>query len=273
MRWVPLKEFFRNRTTPRTFSIQSAPLAVGSTFDSQGLGEWYSPVILAPSTAGSKALSSACLRQAMQILQQLEPDDYSRYLLGYYQAGLERFGDAWPYADIVTVLLAVAQLIRPKNYLEIGVRRGRSMAMVAASCPGCEIIGLDMWKPNYAGMPNPGPDFVQAEMKKFNHKGRVELISGNSHEVLPRYFDDHPKTFFDLITVDGDHSKRGAIQDLSDVLPRLKVGGVIVFDDICHPAHPYMFEVWQEVVASDPRFSTWHFTELGYGVALAVRKC
>jgi len=78
--------------------------------------------------------------------------------------------------------------------------------------------------------------------------------------------------FFDLITVDGDHSEWGAEQDLRQVYQRLKIGGVLVFDDICHPLHPYLAGVWQRAVATDRRFATWQFAELGYGVALAVRR-
>ena len=262
----------KTRGMADTASAGVAPFSVQVVFDSPDLGNWYHPVMLGPGTLGSLAVSPACLRQVIQILKRLEPDDYVRYLLAYYRAGLERFGDAWRYADIVTVLLAAAQLVRPQNYLEIGVRRGRSMAMAAATCPECEIVGFDLWTPDYAGMPNPGPDFVRAEMRKLGYTGRLELITGNSHETLPRYFNQHPDAFFDLITVDGDHSERGVEQDLHDVLLRLKVGGVIVFDDICHPAHPYLGDVWRRVVEVNSRFVTWQFTELGYGVALAVRR-
>jgi hypothetical protein len=30
-------------------------------------------------------------------------------------------------------------------------------------------------------------------------------------------------------------------------------------------------KVWRETIADDDRFTTWEFTDLGYGVALAVR--
>jgi len=248
------------------------PFAQQAVFDAPELGDWYSPVILGPSTVGNLASSPVCLRQTIGVIEQLEPDDYIRYLLAYYQTGLERLGEAWRYADITTVLVAAAQLLQPQHYLEIGVRRGRSMAMVAATCPKCEMVGFDMWMPDYAGIPNPGPDFVRAELAKLGYIGRLELISGNSHKTLPGYFREHPKTYFDLITVDGDHTERGAERDLYDVLPRLKVGGVLVFDDINHPLHPYLAKVWYRVVAGAAQFVTWQFTELGYGVALAVRR-
>ncbi len=272
MKWYNLARHSKTKEQAGSCKEPNIPFAARAVSSSPAQGDWYHPVMIGPSTIGAMATSPACLREVIQSLEHLEPDDYVRYLLAYYQAGLERFGDSWHYADIVTVLTATAKLLHPCNYLEIGVRRGRSMAMVATTCPDCEIMGFDLWTPDYAGISNPGPDFVRAEMGKVGYAGRLELIAGNSHITLPRFFSEHPSTYFDLVTVDGDHSRRGAEQDLRDVLPRIKVGGVIVFDDICHPLHPYLAKVWQRVVASDSRFTTWQFTELGYGVAFGIRK-
>jgi predicted O-methyltransferase YrrM len=72
--------------------------------------------------------------------------------------------------------------------------------------------------------------------------------------------------------VDGDHTRRGAAKDLRAVLPRLRVGGVLVFDDVRHPAHPELHTVWEETVAADRRYATWRYDDTGYGVALAVRR-
>lgn len=273
MKWVGLFKHVKPDVMAKAQWVRSMPFVAQPVLNSQGFGTWYpSGTMLGAGTLGSLATSPACLRQVIQIIECLEPDEYVRYLLAYYRAGLDRFADAWQYADITTVLLATTQMLQPQNYLEIGVRRGRSMAMVARTCPECEIVGIDLWTPDYAGMPNPGPDFVRAELNKIGHTGRLELFTGDSHKILPQLFGDHPEVFFDVITVDGDHSKKGATQDLRDVLPRLKVGGVLVFDDICHPMHPYLARVWQEVVCANSCFSTWQFTELGYGVAVAVRK-
>ena len=272
MKWSKLMRHLKSKAGAGSTGSPSIPFAAQVIFDSPDLGNWYHPIMIGPSTLGEMSVSPACLRQVIPVIERLDSDDYIRYLLGYYRAGLERFGDAWRYADILTVQMAAAKLARPSSYLEIGVRRGRSVAVVAATCPNCEIVGLDLWTPDYGGMPNPGPDFVRAEMSKLGYTGRLELITGDSHKTLPRFFSEHRDSFFDLITVDGDHSKRGAEQDLHNVLPRLKVGGIIVFDDICHPLHPYLASVWQRVIGSDPRFSTWQFTELGYGVAFAIRK-
>ena len=201
MRWARLKRPTRAKASATSSHSVPAERLVGrAVFDARELGSWYPPVLLGPGTLGTLATSSDTLRQAIDVLERLESDEYIRYLLAYYREGLQRFGDVWRYADIVTVLIAAAQLLRPASYLEIGVRRGRSMAVVAQACPECEAIGFDLWTGDYAGMANPGPAFVRAEMRKVGHTGRLELISGNSHVTLPAYFEAHPDAFFDWIT-------------------------------------------------------------------------
>ena len=146
------------------------------------------------------------------------------------------------------------------------------MAMVLANCRDVEVVGFDMWMENYAGMENPGADFVKKEMIKVSPLARIQLIDGDSHETVPRFLAANPDILFDLITVDGDHSEKGALQDLRDVLPRLSTGGAIVFDDISHPAHRYLINSWRKAVAEDGCLAPYEFTELGYGIAFAVRQ-
>ena len=215
---------------------------------------------------GGFATDAYCIRAVSDILELLEPDDFIKQLLKEYP---ERLDSRELYADLVTVLFSISVIMSPKTYLEVGVRRGRSMAVVASVCPECRIVGFDTWEPVYSGMPTPGPEFVVQELKKVGYKGCPVLISGDSHLMLQAYFSTIGEdSRFDLITVDGDHSHVGATQDLLDVLPWLRVGGVIVFDDIV--LVPHLRESWR-VVSEDPRFSCWEWTANGYGVALAVK--
>jgi predicted O-methyltransferase YrrM len=159
--------------------------------------------------------------------------------------------------------------IRPKTYLEIGVRRGRSAAVVGATTPDCAIYGFDLWLEGYAGLENPGPEFVRGELRAAGHTGHVTLVSGDSHRTVPAFLKEHPGLFFDLMTVDGDHSLIGAARDLATVLPRLKVGGVIVFDDIV--SAPCLARVWRGFVQEDSRYRSWEYDDAGAGVAAAIR--
>jgi predicted O-methyltransferase YrrM len=187
----------------------------------------------------------------------------------FYLWAKGRFGEYWRYADSTTVLVAASMAVRPKAYLEIGVRRGRSAAVVGALCPECAIYGFDLWIEGYAGYENPGPDFVRGELRKAGHTGDVTLVSGDSRTTVPEFLAQHPRLFFDVINVDGDHSVAGASRDLTNVLPRLKIGGVIVFDDIV--SAPELMRVWRWFVQEDDRYRAWEFRDAGAGVGVAVR--
>ncbi|TVX97075.1 class I SAM-dependent methyltransferase [Cohnella terricola] len=233
---------------------------------------YYGSVILNPKTMANICTSLQNWFEVLNFHHLLASDDYVEYLDAFYRESIKRFGDSWEYMDIVNVLYGASKVLQPKNYLEIGVRRGRSVCTVVRGCPDVNITAFDMWISNYAGMDNPGPDFVQSELKKHNHRGNVEFINGDSHVTVPDFLARNPEVTYDMITVDGDHSEDGAFDDLCNVIPRLAPGGVLVFDDISHPAHPYLIDVWRRAIAQHPFLVGYEFTELGYGVAFAIRK-
>jgi predicted O-methyltransferase YrrM len=240
----------------------------------EALGSWYAPVLLDPETIFCRARQPSTLNNVLSVLDSLEADSYSIYVSAYLKEGREKFGEDWRYLDILNVLVACSELIRPRTYLEIGVRRGRSVAMVASATPKADLYGFDMWMANYAGMENPGPEFVESELRKIGASGEIEFISGNSHETLPDFFAKHPELKLDLVTVDGDHSDEGAREDLLTVLPKVADGGVVVFDDVSHPLHPNLYNVWLNALRDcGLRFVSGAYTALGYGIAVAVRNC
>lgn len=233
--------------------------------------DFYGPGVIGATTIGERAVEADLLDTIAAELSTGDDDAYLGYVRQFVHEGRARAGRSWRYADITTVLAAAAELLEPQNYLEIGVRRGRSMTVVARRAPACAITGVDRWEAGYAGIENPGPEYVQAQLGLAGHTGRCRLISGDSHAELPRLFAETEAHTFDLVTVDGDHSESGARRDLEAVLPHLRIGGCIVFDDISHPAHPGLRRVWR-AATNDRRYATWEFDDVGYGVALAVRR-
>lgn len=220
-------------------------------------------------TLGAAAMSEEAHTFVADLIDRLTPSEETAGQQALYRLSQAQFGRYWRYADLTTVLWAAANLIRPESYLEIGVRRGRSAAVVAATRPDCAVYGFDLWLAGYAAVPNPGPDFVRNELRAVGHRGSVVLESGDSRKTVPAFLRKHAGLYFDLVTVDGDHSALGAATDLANVLPRLKVGGIVVLDDIC--SVPVLRRVWQKVVRRDSRYLTWEFTDAGYGVAAGIR--
>ena len=220
-------------------------------------------------TLGAAALSPETRAHVARVLRKLTPSEEIDNQVFFYGWGQGKFGTHWRFADITTVLAAAAVFLQPEAYLEIGVRRGRSASVVAATSPECAIYGFDLWVEGYAGRENPGPDFVREELDRAGHRGDVTLISGDSRATVPEFLASRSDLFFDPITVDGDHSVSGAAADLANTLPRLKVGGVLVFDDV--RSAPLLLNLWERIVKRDRRFVTWEFTDAGTGIAAAVR--
>jgi len=220
-----------------------------------------------PATLGSAAETS--IPDVECVLARLTQTDEIVAVHAYYQEARERFGAHWRYADLLSTLWAAATLSPPATYLEVGVRAGRSAAVVGAAAPQCEIHGFDLWAEEYDNAPNPGPDFVRGELQAAGHTGKVELVQGDSHETLPEFLRSRPELYFDLITIDGDKSTTGWAADLAALLPRLKVGGILVSDDIF--LAPHLGRLWDEVIRRDSRYVTWEFDQGGVGVAAAIR--
>ena len=224
---------------------------------------------LTADTLGNAALSPEAKEFVIRVLSRLTPIEEVELLQMKMRAGLEKFGDHWSYASLHTLLSAASYFIQPANYLEIGVRRGYSAAVVAAMCPSSNIYGFDLWMDDYIGVPNPGPDFVRAELVRAGHQGTATLVSGDSRSTVPEFLIEHPELFFDMITIDGVKSMRGVASDFRHTLPRLKIGGVVAYDDL--PVKPLLRRVWNRMIRDDDRFVSWEFLDGNFGVAAAIR--
>ena len=106
----------------------------------------------------------------------------------FYEKGLRLYGDKWVYADINTALIGLSKIMDIQNYMEIGVRRGRSLCMLGSQKKTANLYGFDMWIEDYHNSPNPGPNFVKNELDKFDFQGRVNFINGDSKKTVPNFF-------------------------------------------------------------------------------------
>jgi predicted O-methyltransferase YrrM len=154
----------------------------------------------------------------------------------------EAIREALPYWDIRTAVRILATVIRPRTYLEVGTRRGWSLAQVFAEVPGVRAFVFELWAQDYGGARQGDPDSIATAMQRVVGAGgrpRIEFIDGNSHDTVPTFFAGDaavtgslPPQEIDLIAIDGDHTRLGAWWDLCDLMPRVTVGGALVFDDL-----------------------------------------
>jgi glycosyltransferase involved in cell wall biosynthesis/SAM-dependent methyltransferase len=196
--------------------------------------------------------ASTVKHRVYALISKLTTDQWLNLDLQKYFAKQENISN---WFDSVSFLNWYAHSFKPRNYLEVGVRRGRSIAQVLVESPDAEVYGFDMWISDYADAPNPGPEFVMEELGKLNIKKLPTLIMGDSHETLPLFFADPNKPQeFDLINIDGDHSYDGAKLDLEIAFAHLAPGGALLFDDIRHNGCPELGPLWNEFKAKFPDY-------------------
>jgi predicted O-methyltransferase YrrM len=215
------------------------------------------------------AASSEIRRRVLEVFEEIEADSYLEDSKQSLRVGLSIQRPFW---DMCTALAAYVESYRPEAYLEIGVRQGRSAAVVAAFKPDIDLYLFDMWHPDYAGVPNPGPEFVRSQLERVKHHGAVRFVNGRSQETIPEYFSNpaHPSSI-PLITVDGDHRDAGARADLENVVEHLPIGGMLAFDDIVHPTYPTLCRTWQSFLAEHPELDHRENLVDGTGTAIAIR--
>lgn len=216
-----------------------------------------------------RAAGDEIRRIQLETVRRMRPSDCMR--LSDFEAIAENTENE--HISVRQILGAFTLMAQPNRYLEIGVRRGHSLCMVAScSRAPMAIYGFDLWLENYAGEENPGAQLVRSEIEKFGYKGRLELISGDSRHTIPQFFKGKRTSFqLDMIFVDGDHSAEGARIDLLNVIDRVAPGGLLVFDDISHPDHLYLQGVWEKVMANREDFTVRSALHHEYGWAVAQK--
>lgn len=243
-------------------------------FESKAFTETYlDGLIIDPQTIVEYAKTAETHEEVLSVLEKLNKakllDSFDAVFLDYLKMGFTI--PHWQYVDSLTCLFSASRLLQAKNYLEIGVRQGRSASCVVAGNPQVNIYAFDMWVKDYAGVENSSPKKVSEVLSTAGHTGTLQFYNGDSRVTVPDFIRaNNGKILFDLIFVDGDHSFKGAFTDLKNVLSLLAPGGILVFDDISHPLHYYLQEAWSTLLEQTPELHSFTYTSLGRGISLAV---
>ena len=161
----------------------------------------------------------------------------------YQMRSPERIGIVYRVPTEMTVderlfLYVLIRGVRPERVLEIGSRHGGSAAIIASALEdngrGC-VVGVD-----------PGPDIT---VKPAYFHGRFQLITRPSPEAIPeaRQAAGGP---FDVIFIDGLHTRTQCAADLAGALPHAADGAYILFHDALHIG---VNEAVRQAIATDSR--------------------
>lgn len=167
-------------------------------------------------------------------------------------------GTDWRFADLIAPSFKeILEIAQPNTVLEIGFNKGGSALMFLSINPTLGYDSVDIQEneksEDYLSKRFIGFNFINIDSKKISPK-------------IPFFLNK-----YDLVLVDGDHSREGVI---SDIEVSLKFNPeYILFDDVKHPSHLHIYELITvdykdklEVV------KLYEFNELWQGYSMALCK-
>lgn len=151
--------------------------------------------------------------------------------------------EGWCTQQKASILIDLVMWKKPEKIVEIGVFGGKSLIPMAFALKECgnkgKIYGIDPWdsKASAEGMDGVNYEWwskldhesiflgLIAKTALFDLFDHVEYIRSRS-ENAPLFSD------IDILHVDGNHGEAASYLDVTKYGPRVKKGGLIIFDDI-----------------------------------------
>lgn len=160
--------------------------------------------------------------------------------------------ETYPHYEIIQHL---ATWIKPVNYLEIGVRHGNVYHLVRDYAKNCYLVDIDFLDIGYS------ENTIKFEM---------------TSDLFFKNIDSNLK--FDLVFIDGDHSKEQVLKDFINVKDMIIDDGFIILHDT-YPCDERMElpihsnNAWQAMLEIKQRFiKEWEIITLPFNPGLTIMK-
>jgi predicted O-methyltransferase YrrM len=142
------------------------------------------------------------------------------------------------------ILYVIKELMgeKCKNVLDIGTLWGGSLITMMQSKYESNFTSIDLFDGYYKSSTGfsedpvcGGTNTIESVTKNVNkhnkHQHNFDLVEGSSHdETIIKYIKKlYPK--IDLLFIDGDHTKKGVLQDWNDYSELVTKDGIVIFDD------------------------------------------
>jgi predicted O-methyltransferase YrrM len=199
-------------------------------------------------------LAVATIFNTMRILKRLNPGDT---YLEAYKGHLSR--NPGKFFDTYCLLWQIGAEVAPGRILEIGTRTGISLCQLLSSYVDINVIQRVVSIDPYDHFTSPA--LVRANLKYLNiPTDKMEFIVGKSQDELPKLYESGER--FNLILVDGDHSREACRNDMELSHKLLEPGGIMLVDDLSNaPGECGLIVVFDA-------FKEKHKEEYDYGVNL-----
>lgn len=149
--------------------------------------------------------------------QRLRPTPW-RDLVGSWWQQRDARGPLYSKSNYLHSIWAIADVLKPETYAEIGVRRGYSLKAFLTANPKLTAHCCDIQSPEANGR-------VEANARRDFPHAYVQIDSCSSATW-------HPRFFCDVAYVDGQHTEAAAYADCCWAWTMLNVGGHLVVDDM-----------------------------------------
>ncbi len=140
----------------------------------------------------------------------------------------------------------------PEKYLEFGIRKGYTSALIAFIYRSVEIYGIDEWNPNEGNKYDRMPVFSSSLLKKNNFEGYARFVAGDKYTAFKRL----KRSFigcmsFDLILFRVDIFGDKSIEQLKEALKFLSDNGALV---VTGKDKRLFIDVWEYIQKELPEY-------------------
>lgn len=209
---------------------------------------------------------NAAVFNTLRILKAKNPGDtYLEAYQGHWSKQGPRFFDYYH------LLWSIGAHWPMQRVMEIGCRTGISICQFLSAVPdpgSVEVFLFDIFADGFTS-----PNLVKMNLRALNlPTDRIHFIVGDSCVEVPKFVDTERRGgSMDYILVDGNHERPAARQDLENVIPLLKEGGILLFDDIA-PDGCALIDVWDAFKAAHAQ--EFYFAENmnGKGIGVGVKR-
>ena len=146
------------------------------------------------------------------------------------------YGIGGPCGPYYRFLYHLAKRLSPTLIVELGSYRGYSTAYLAKAVPDCKVVAVE---------PEPQHQFHGVLRECPNIDWRKDL------SLSPSVLDSVADQSIDLCFIDTVHTEEYAVPEYLAWSPRMKPGGVMLFDDIT--IDELMAGAWKKIQALDER--------------------